>query len=85
MIYLLLHGNIKRVKPTPEEIRTWESDVLEGLKITGGPSTPCWKQFRPDPEHFTIPFSVIIDPSDMSITAMGSTVDEEAIDALINK
>ena len=83
IVYLLIHGKIKRVKPTPKEIAQWQSEHMEGLPIAGGPSTPSWKRYST--EDFSIPFFALIDPADMKITALGSAVTEEALDALLNE
>ena len=81
----MINGDTKYVKPTLDEMRAWQEEVLEGLAIVGGPSTPAWKRFRPDPESFFIPFSVIIDPRDMQIKHLGGRPDTAILEQLLNQ
>jgi hypothetical protein len=85
ILQLLTDGTTQGSAVTTTIVQNWQDNNMGGADLAGGSLAPTWNNFvTPDSlGQFYIPFSVVIDGATMEITAMGDTINEAAIQALM--
>jgi hypothetical protein len=85
ILQLLTEGTTQGSEITTAIVQDWQDTNMAGAQLAGGSLAPTWMNFitTDSTGQFSIPFSVVIDGSNMEITAMGNTIDEAAIQALM--
>jgi len=83
IVQLLTEGYTSGSEITTAIVQEWQDTNMGGAGLAGGSLAYTWTNFVPNPSSFSIPWNVVIDGATMEITAMGTTIDTAAIDALV--